>query len=252
MGRRTGISRGRAPFSVGVSDRAALLIHGIAACPAQLRGLAEYLAGRGIQCRAMLLPGHGGHYREMRDVTWHDWYAKAEREFLELRAGREQTSVVGFSIGAALAMELAANRPVDRLVLINTPLYYFFRFLPQRLMLGILNLLTKEIRTFGIGGSGENLILPRIPVRILYTMGELVHRERGRAGEITCPTLVVHSTRDLASRARSATHLMRRLASSEKQLVWVRDKDHSILQGKQRKEVFAKIESFLNNRAEPS
>ncbi len=234
---------------MGKSDRAALLIHGIAACPEQLRGLAEYLAGHGTECRAMLLPGHGRCYRDMYDVTWRDWYAEAEREFQELRTGRKQTSVVGFSIGAALAMELAANHAVDRLVLINTPLFYFYRFLPQRLMLEILNLLTKEIRTFAIGGSGRGLIFPRIPVRALYTMGQLVHRERKRAGEIGCPTLVLHSTHDLASRAKSATHLMRHLASTEKKLVWIRDKNHSILQGKHSNKAFTKIESFLNSRA---
>ena len=251
MEKRTKITGGRGPFSIGEFDRAALLIHGIAACPEQLRGLAEHLAARGIQCRAMLLPGHGGHYSELHDVTWRDWYAQVEKEFVKLSAGRRQTSVVGFSIGSTLAMELAANHTVDRLVLINTPLFYFFQFLPQRLMLGILNLLTKEMRTFGIRGKGESLIFPRIPVRVLYTMGDLVHREREKASEISCPTLVMHSTHDLASRAKSAEYLMARLASAEKKLVWIRDRDHSILQGKQRKKVFAEIESFLNNRVEP-
>lgn len=261
MAKAAKIADGRAPFTVGQAGecrsgegwrpgRAALLIHGIAACPEQLRGLAEYLAARGVECRAMLLPGHGSHYRELGDVTWRDWYAEAEREFLSLRAGHERVGVAGFSIGAALAMELAANQPVDRLTLINTPLFYFYRFLPQRLMLSILNRLTKEIRTFAIGGS--SLIFPRVPVRVLYTMGELVHRERERAGEIQCPTLIVHSRHDLASRAKSASYLMRRLGASEKKLIWIRDRDHSILQGKHSDRIFAHIESFLNAGLAPA
>jgi len=237
----------RGPFTVGESGNAALLIHGIAACPAQLRGLAEHLAGRGIACRAMLLPGHGTHYTELYRVSWRDWYAEAEREFLALRAGRERVNIVGFSIGAAVAMELAANHRVDRLVLINTPLFYFYQFLPQRLLLSVLNLLAREIRTFAIGGSGGSLIYPRIPVKVLYTMGELVHRARERAREIRCPALIVHSTHDLASRAKSATFLMRHLASQEKKIFWVRDRDHSILQGKKRDKVFAEIEAFLKS-----
>jgi carboxylesterase len=195
----------------------------------------------------MLLPGHGGHYRELYKVSWRDWYAEAEREFMALRSGRGRANIVGFSIGAAVAMELAANHKVDRLVLINTPLFYFYQFLPQRLLLGVLNLLAREIRTFAIGGSGASLIYPRIPVKVLYTMGELVHRARKRAREISCPTLIVHSTHDLASRAKSAEYLMRTLASRTKKLVWVRDRDHSILQGDRRLKVFAEIESFLKS-----
>jgi carboxylesterase len=237
----------RGPFSLGDSSRAALLIHGIAACPEQLRGLAEYLAGRGIASRGMLLPGHGRHYRELYDVSWRDWYAEAEREFLALRTGRKSVNIVGFSIGAAVAMELAANHKVDRLVLINAPLFHFYQWAPQRLILSILNILTKEIRTFAIGGSGRSLIYPRLPVKALYTMGELVERARRRVGEISCPTLVVHSTHDLASRAKSAEYLMRHLASEEKKLVWIRDRDHSILQGKKREKVFAEIEAFLKS-----
>jgi carboxylesterase len=237
----------RGPFTLGEAGNAALLIHGIAACPAQLRSLAEHLAGRGITCRAMLLPGHGRHYKELYHVSWRDWYAEAEREFLALRAGRERINIVGFSIGAAVAVELAANHQVDRLVLINTPLFYFYQFLPQRLLLSILNLLAKEIRTFAIGGSGGSLIYPRIPVKVLYTMGDLVHRARARAREIQCPTLIVHSTHDLASRAKSAGYLMRHLASQAKKIFWVRDRDHSVLQGEERHKVFAEIESFLKS-----
>jgi carboxylesterase len=237
----------RGPFTLGDSEDAALLIHGIAACPEQLRGLAEHLAGRGIMSRAMLLPGHGGHYREMYDVTWRDWYGEAEREFLALRAGRRRINVVGFSIGAALAVELAANHKVDGLVLINTPLFHFYQWVPQRLILSVLNFLTKEIRTFTIGGSGRSLIYPRVPVKALYTMGDLVHRARDKAREISCPTLVVHSTHDLASRAKSAEYLMREMPAETKRLLWVRDRDHSVLQGRQREKVFHEIESFLKS-----
>lgn len=243
----TSIDRGA--FTVGKSDRAVLLIHGIAACPMQLRGLAERLAAEGIEARAMLLPGHGGNYKELYNVKWRDWHAVAERELKALRTGHSEVSVVGFSIGSALAIELAADGLADRAVLINTPLYYFYQFLPQRFLLSVLNLLTREIRTFAIGGSGRGLIYPRVPVKLLYTMGELVHRARERAREIRCPALVVHSTHDLASRAKSATHLMKKMATENKRLVWIRDRDHSLLQGEKKEKVLAEIVTFLTDKS---
>jgi carboxylesterase len=125
--RPRGLRRGYAPFRLGEGDRAVLLIHGIAGGPAQMRLLGEALAQEGFAVHGLLLPGHGTDPDDLFHITWPDWYRHVEREFVKLAARYDEVSVVGFSLGAALGVKLAAEHGhrMKRLVLISTPIYFF-------------------------------------------------------------------------------------------------------------------------------
>ena len=225
---------------------ACLLLHGIAAEPRQFDGLTENLDRCGIKWRAPLLPGHGTRYEDLRGITWEDWYETAEKAFDELRGEHGRVSVAGFSIGSLLGIELARRRDVSRMALLNAPLFSFYGFLPQRLFLKVLNLLAREIRTFAPPGSNGNVrTYRRMPVSILNTMAELVKRTKANLPHVKCPCFIVHSVFDLASRARSARYMMKHLGSSEKCILWLRSREHSILEGKVRHKVIAAVRRFL-------
>ncbi len=227
-------------------DSACLLLHGIAAEPRQFDRLTENLDRCGIAWRAPLLPGHGTRYEDLRGITWRDWYETAEKAFDELRREHGRVAVVGFSIGSLLGIELARRRDVSRMALLNAPLFSFYRFLPQRLFLKVLNLLAREIRTFAPPGSnGDMRVYRRMPVSTLNTMAELVERTKANLSHIKCPCLIVHSTFDLASRARSARYMLKHLGSSEKCILWLRSREHSILEGGIRHKVIAAVKRFL-------
>ena len=230
---------------------ACLLLHGIAAEPRQFDGLTEDLDRRGIKWRAPLLPGHGTRYEDLRGITWEDWYETAGKAFDELRGKHGRVSVAGFSIGSLLGLELARRRDVSRMALLNAPLFSFYRFLPQRLFLKVLNLLAREIRTFAPPCSNGNVrTYRRMPVSILNTMAELVKRTKDNLPHVKCPCLIVHSAFDLASRARSARYMLKHLGSSEKCILWLRSREHSILEGNVRHRVIAAVRRFLADENE--
>jgi carboxylesterase len=105
-----------APFTLGPAPPGAagsvLLLHGFTGSPWEVRPLGESLAARGFHVEAPLLPGHGGEPEALRDVSWQDWLRAAEAAHLGLeRAASGPVAVVGLSMGALLALLLAARRP---------------------------------------------------------------------------------------------------------------------------------------------
>jgi carboxylesterase len=101
---------------------AALLIHGIASSPRELEGLGFDLHGAGMTVSIPRLPGHGTDGADFLRTGWRDWLRACTDAMLELSAGHEPVSLVGFSMGSLLALVLAARFPVARLVLLAPPI----------------------------------------------------------------------------------------------------------------------------------
>jgi alpha-beta hydrolase superfamily lysophospholipase len=111
----------RRPARPAPHPRAALLIHGLSDTPFQMRDLARVLTEtHGFLSRAILLPGHGTAPGDLLRVTWEDW-ARAVRHGIEcFRGETARLFAVGFSTGAALAIDAALEgAPLAALILIS-------------------------------------------------------------------------------------------------------------------------------------
>ncbi len=107
------------PFRIGDGACGALLIHGFPGTPAEVRPLGEMLAELGWQVRAPLLPGFGADIANLNQRRRSDWIESAAREWEALHASSETRLLLGYSMGAAVAMHLAAKLQPERLVLIS-------------------------------------------------------------------------------------------------------------------------------------
>ncbi len=87
-----------------------LLSHGFTGSPASMVPWGHYLAEQGYAVAVPRLPGHGTTWQEMNRTRWQDWYGEVERAFEKLRANCDQVVVGGLSMGATLALLLAAER----------------------------------------------------------------------------------------------------------------------------------------------
>ena len=106
-------------FTLGEGPKKALLLHGFPGTPAELRQVAAVLVDTGWQVCAPLLPGFGVGLPTLGDKRWQDWRDAALRDWRRMGEGKAQeTLLVGFSMGGALALHLAAAQPPDTLVLI--------------------------------------------------------------------------------------------------------------------------------------
>lgn len=97
---------------------AALLIHGFPGTPAELRPLERALARRGWSTCAPLLPGFGPDVLRLGEFRSDDWLDTALRAARQLSAMHNPFMIVGYSLGAALAAQVAQEVRCDGVALL--------------------------------------------------------------------------------------------------------------------------------------
>ncbi len=98
----------------------ALVLHGFTGSPATVRGLAEALAGGGLNVELPRLPGHGTTEDDLVTRTWADWSAAVEQAYQDLAARSSCVVVAGLSMGGSLALWCALAHPeIVGLICIN-------------------------------------------------------------------------------------------------------------------------------------
>ena len=103
----------------GASIRGALLIHGFAGSPREMRGLAAVLAASDWLVEVPVLPGHGAAFRDIAEYRVEDWMATVDEAAAALRAsGATELLLAGHSVGASLALAAAHRLRADALVLL--------------------------------------------------------------------------------------------------------------------------------------
>ena len=83
-----------------------LLLHGMSDSPYSLRSLGQRLHREGLHVIGLRLPGHGTAPSGLRHMTWQDMAAAVELaiDHLQARIGERPLHLVGYSTGAALAL----------------------------------------------------------------------------------------------------------------------------------------------------
>ncbi|HVM98139.1 MAG TPA: alpha/beta fold hydrolase, partial [Candidatus Acidoferrales bacterium] len=97
------------PFLLPAGSSGALLLHGLSATPEEMRFLGDHLHARGHSVNAVRLAGHGTSVDDLERCRWQDWYASARQGLSTLQQHASHITVVGLSMGALLAVQLAAS-----------------------------------------------------------------------------------------------------------------------------------------------
>lgn len=90
-----------------------LLIHGLTGTPNEMRILAVGLNRAGFTVLGVQLAGHCGSAEDLTATGWRDWYASVEAAADRLLESVDKLFVAGLSMGALLALKLAADRGSD-------------------------------------------------------------------------------------------------------------------------------------------
>jgi alpha-beta hydrolase superfamily lysophospholipase len=105
-----------------------LLLHGMSDSPYSLRDIGQQVHQRGAYVIGLRLPGHGQAPSGLLEATWQDMAAAVRLAMAELRqkTGNKDIYIIGYSNGAALAVQYALDSvsndslaPVAGLVLIS-------------------------------------------------------------------------------------------------------------------------------------
>lgn len=197
-----------------------LLIHGLGGTPVELKLVARALHCAGHTVHGPQLAGHCGSEADLLATHWRDWADSVFAELDRMRANCDRIIVGGLSMGAVLAMHVAAERrnDIDGLALyaptlrydgwsipwyafllkwlINTPMGRRYSF-AEREPYGIKHERTRQtiVEAMASGTSSE-AGLQGTPAGALQQMWRLVDETRRQMPAITCPSLLVHARED--------------------------------------------------------
>ena len=102
-----------------------LLLHGFAGTRKELEPLRTYLEECGFVVSVPVLAGHELTRKDLARSKYTEWINSAREAANDLKARCDKLIVVGFSMGGLIAVNLFCDFDIEKLVLMNTPVYYW-------------------------------------------------------------------------------------------------------------------------------
>ena len=215
-----------------------LLVHGLLASPAELRGYGEHLVQQGYTVMGVRLKGHGSSPYALRDQCWEDWYGSVLRGFTILKAHCRHIFVSGFSTGGALALKLASEQypEIIGVCAVAVPIKFINpAFVLVSLLYAVNNLVDwissyEGVKPFIDNFSEHPAINYRhVPVKSLYQLRRLIHDMDDYLPHCNIPVLVLHGSHDPIVSVKSAREIMDKLETGNRQLKIIDSNRHGIL-----------------------
>ena len=252
------------------SRPAVMMIHGIGGSEHDFGPLYKVLGSHGFDPQPLTLPGHRGHPEDLLKVTAEDWIAAAESHYRTLRARYAVVHIMGISLGALIALEIAKaqEKLAGKLILISSPVfidgwavpwYYALRFPLYRLSLACKMIKVEEEEPFGVKdprirsivaqkfARGESYHYAYVPLGCVREIDRLRDRVRKPGADLECQTLVIHSTQDDLTSAKSAEWLKVYLGEQHTKVVLLNNSYHMVCIDNDRELVAQSVIAFLND-----
>lgn len=211
---------------LGSGHRALLFLHGFNGLPGNLLPAAARLAAHGWTVWLPVLPGHGTTPQDFGAQTGRGWLEAAVAAWDRLAREHPRPAVAGLSMGGALALHVAAWRPVPAVAALAPALYlraWRTRLLP---LARVLNLWR------GATGNDTKADVPavkayaRYPLRATRALQEVMRRVRAELPAVRAPLLGIQADVDHVIPPSCLDYLMRRAGSAAKTAVRLHDSHH--------------------------
>lgn len=233
-------------------SRGVLLLHGFGDTPQTLALLANDLHATGFGVRAPLLPGHGRSIEAFVISRRSQWLEFARLELADFRKRYADVSLVGLSMGAALAAVLAAENPDLRALVLIAP-YFGMRLNYRAASVShwIWGPIAGTIKSKSPGSIRDpverekNLGYGVYTGRLLYELWRLARLARLSLPNIQMPTLLIQSREDPRVAPSIAERALVSLAATDKRLVWTDGAGHIITVDYGRERVFEEVRAWL-------
>lgn len=236
---------GGKPVIMARGRRALLFIHGFTATPHSLLPVAEKLAASGLTVSLPLLPGHGTTPEDMATHSSRDWLDAALDAWDQLAAVYPNPAVAGLSMGAALALYVAGNRPVPAVAALAPALYLRDWRLP---LVPIMQYFIRWRQGIGNDIKGTHFseqTYPRYRFKNIQDMLKVMKTVRSGLARLTAPLLGIQSWEDHVIPPSCLDELMLRAGSRLKEKHRLKDSYHVITMDNEYMQVASLMEDFL-------
>jgi carboxylesterase len=190
--------------------------------------------------------------RDFKQSRADEWIKAARSALIAMREKSPTVSVVGLSMGGALAVLLAAeSRDISALVLIAP-----YLGMPRVLRLAAATHWIWGRFTGEINGRSprsirdpiereKNLAYGAVTARALFELSRVMTRARKALPRVTAPTLIVQSREDPRVAPEVAESAVKEIGAKEKKLVFTEGAGHIITVDYGRERVFSEVEKWL-------
>ncbi len=235
------------PF-IGEGPRIGVVLsHGFTGSPHGLRAWAHTFAAAGFAVRMPLLPGHGTSWQELARTKWQQWHGALDDAYLELDAECDHVFAAGISMGGALALRIAATRPVAGVVLVNPGLVIDDVRAP---LAGILKLVMKSTPAIANDILKEGMdegAYARTPVAAAHEVNKMFKDTIRMLPRVTAPVQVYRSTVDHVVSDSSIVALRRGLTHAPLDLVRLENSYHVATMDNDADQIFAGSVDFIRS-----
>jgi carboxylesterase len=239
---------------LAAGEHAALIVHGLASTPLELRFVGRLLHRAGL---SVIAPTLSGYSMDQPCGSWQSWLAQLEAVLDKLVSRYRSVCVAGLSLGATLALALAARRgDVRSLALWSVTLEYdgwlmpwYRALLSPCYALGVgRNYVYRERTPYGLKNEKWRARVASamekrqssaagpaaIPAGFLLQAARLGKHAAAALGEVSCDTIVIHAADDETASPRNAETVYRRIASLHKRKIMLGDSYHMITMDNER------------------
>jgi carboxylesterase len=254
-------------------EHAVILLHGLCGSPLELGTIPKAL--KKIDCTIVVM-AIDNYSAALADPTttpnWEEWCAVVENRVLRLKEEFKTVSICGLSMGATLALAVAArSNELLSLVLLSPVLNYDGWSIPwyHKLMgipywFGYRDWVYKESDPYGI----KNFDMRRrvasslkkdgvaavgaaaIPARHLWAAQRLMYYVRQTLPRVAANTLIIHSIDDETAAPKNAEMILHNIGSEVRKIVWLGDCYHIITVDNEREIVTNETVQFLKRNIE--
>jgi carboxylesterase len=222
-----------ADFLIECGKPAALLIHGFPGTPAEIRPLANILNAAGWTTRGLLLPGFGAQIDSLFHRKSHEWIEAVVEALRSLQQQHHPVIVIGYSMGAAIAIHAAARLQPDRLIVLAP--FWKLGTRGQRAIFKLSKPILRHLKPFGRANFNDPRLRhflgqflqdadlddvevqqlirrTKVPVDLFEQIDTLGQEAYQLAAQIDVPTLILQGRRDPVVKPEYTQQLMQQFA----------------------------------------
>ena len=237
------------PYFFRGGDTGVLLLHGFTATPTEMQLISHYFFNNGLTVSAPLLPGHGTTPADCNRYRWQHWANYATIALAELQDQCTRVFVGGLSMGALLSLYLAAKVAGIQGILSYAPA---IKVSDRRQFLApVIKIFKRTVNKSSARTPNREIDAIRwaydvYPTRAAHELLKLQVEVKHLLPDISAPLLIVYSTADERIKTDGIDLLMKKVGSSEKEVVKLKQSGHIITLDKEWEIVAQKSLQFID------